>query len=384
MSVRVLTIGILSALLVAWLVPGWYQKRGVLHDNDTASRSTDQHTQENNPAATAEEESPEDHTDGQHGLTGQIADPGQDAEAAAVIAPIPMLDLGRIAADSGSDEFTIELLNRSDSPVKIVRTETSCGCTRIGDVSRNPIPPGETAELKGKVQLHGAGLQRASIKIFAEGQSHVPTVDLMWEAVVGVSLSATNVFVEKIPVGRMAERSIVVTATEGESIAEMIENIEVNPGEFISHTLATEGRNATISLSIRGAEIANRYQGALAISLVNRAQPIRIPIEWSVEEPVWLEPAAVFRGTLTTGTTINCSFVVRGVAKVITPSDDETSRFNVTTSLREIANGFICEVSCRVPDSPGVFNITIPLTLADAEGVQHQRSFRISGLAKTQ
>ena len=71
--------------------------------------------------------------------------------APALAAPViavdrPLFDFGSVAQGKKVDHVFI-LKNKGDTPLTIIRTRTSCGCT-VANVSTKTIEPGKSAELK--------------------------------------------------------------------------------------------------------------------------------------------------------------------------------------------------------------------------------------------
>ncbi len=370
-------IGSVAVLLMAVLVT-W--NATYLTDDETGDSlsllSGDEPVARNEPNASEKMQSSpssSDADDSVNSLTSMV-------ETAAVVVTSDRQNLGRLSIESDADDFVVELTNRSDLPAKVIRTETSCGCTQLGNLNVNPIPPHGSAQIVGKVRMNSAGEQNAFVRIFVEGQRFVPTVQLTWEPLLGVRVAPRSVFFDQILVGETAKREVVVSTTANEDLEKLIESIETKPSEWVSHSMTVNDKKATIAISVRSSDSSGRYQGGLVIRLKGRREPMRVPLEWSVVESLRLEPKSVFKGSVEPESEIRSTFLVRGARELRIGDGAATSEHDVKVSQKTINNGIVCEVICRSPRQPGPFNIRLPMRIIDLDEIPQERTFAVTGI----
>ncbi|MBL8818779.1 MAG: DUF1573 domain-containing protein [Planctomyces sp.] len=289
-------------------------------------------------------------------------------------------DLGRIRVGVDSDEFAIEILNQSDSEVKIIRTEASCGCMQLGALSINPIPPNSTAEFRGRLRLNNVGQQRAFVRIFAEGQTFVPTVELTWEPLLGIDVSPKRLFVDRIRVGTTVEREVRIFSTAEGDAGDLIESIEVKPQEWVDHRVTERDGTATIVVLIRASDSAERRHGTLKIKLSGYTDAVRIPLEWNVVDSLSLEPRSVYKGNVKPESDITTTFVIRGARSVTLENKDVIKTHRIEMSSSPVADGVLCSLRCLSPSDAGLFSLDIPLSIIDSDELQQERRFTMAGV----
>jgi LEA14-like dessication related protein len=106
----------------------------------------------------------------------------------------PVLDLGDVPADTIA-EGIIEFKNAGDSTLKILRIQTSCGCT-VADLNQMDYAKGEQGEIKVKLNTRGiSGTTRKSITIYLEN-AEPSRVRVILQATVKANVEFNPLFID--------------------------------------------------------------------------------------------------------------------------------------------------------------------------------------------
>lgn len=123
-------------------------------------------------------------------------------------------------------EHTFVVRNAGDLTLEIGTIRPTCGCT-VASVSRNQVPPGETAELTAKLSLRGRqGPQHKTISV-QSNDPKTPTLTLVLEgtAVAELRVTPTQIFFGRVTTDAAVTGTVeivldttnVVTVTKAES-----------------------------------------------------------------------------------------------------------------------------------------------------------------------
>ena len=74
------------------------------------------------------------------------------------------VDCGNVAYEKPVTAV-FELKNKHRHKLKISKVETSCGCTKV-EYSKQPVPPGETLELKVIYEAEDAGYFNKTVTVY--------------------------------------------------------------------------------------------------------------------------------------------------------------------------------------------------------------------------
>lgn len=162
----------------------------------------------------------------------------------------PILDLGEIPADTVV-EGTIQFKNSGERPLKILRVQTSCGCT-AAELTKLDYAPGANGELKVFFNTKGySGLVRKSITFYLENGSP-SRVQVRLQATVKPKIEFNPMFIDFQNISLVDSQVVrylkVENNTEEPMVIEMIKNsiknltivpgkIVIQPGEMITVTL---------------------------------------------------------------------------------------------------------------------------------------------------
>ena len=106
----------------------------------------------------------------------------------------PVLDLGEVPADT-IVEGIIKFKNAGDSTLKILRVQTSCGCT-AADLNKMDYAKGEQGEIKVKLNTRGiSGTTRKSITIYLEN-AEPSRVRVMLQATVKANVKFNPLYID--------------------------------------------------------------------------------------------------------------------------------------------------------------------------------------------
>jgi hypothetical protein len=106
----------------------------------------------------------------------------------------PVLDLGDVPADT-MVEGTIKFTNAGDSTLKILRVQTSCGCT-VADLNKLDYAKGEQGEIKVRFNTKGiSGTTRKSITIYLEN-AEPSRVRVMLQATVRANVEFNPLYID--------------------------------------------------------------------------------------------------------------------------------------------------------------------------------------------
>jgi len=106
----------------------------------------------------------------------------------------PVLDLGDVPADT-LVEGTIKFQNAGDTTLKILRVQTSCGCT-VADLNKLEYAKGEQGEIKVRFNTKGiSGTTRKSITIYLEN-AEPSRVRVMLQATVKANVEFNPLYID--------------------------------------------------------------------------------------------------------------------------------------------------------------------------------------------
>jgi len=79
-------------------------------------------------------------------------------------------DFGIVPVQKGGTmiEHTFALRNRTRKTLEITYVKTSCGCA-VADISRHEVQPGETVDIKAKLNLTGSLLKQETVSLVLKG-----------------------------------------------------------------------------------------------------------------------------------------------------------------------------------------------------------------------
>jgi len=124
----------------------------------------------------------------------------------------PSLDFGFVPPSSASTG-SVELVNTTDRPLKILAVQPSCKCTTISDLAGKEIPAGGSVELEATLDAQPApGPKRAQIRVLVEGYTQVVTVQL--QAEVALPVRVTPPYINAVE-GKNQTGRLVVQSTDG-------------------------------------------------------------------------------------------------------------------------------------------------------------------------
>jgi len=164
--------------------------------------------------------------------------------------------------DSGEViEHTFTLTNNGDGTLLIDKVKTNCGCT-VAQLSTQSIPPGETAEVKVKLNLHRLKGRQNRIALVQSNDPSAPNLKLamVGNAVYHVTLSPQHVAfgqvegnepsskVFKVEVDEtVAAFEILSTRTSGENVKAEVEVIE--PGKKFAVNVTVTPQSGVANLT---------------------------------------------------------------------------------------------------------------------------------------
>ena len=189
-------------------------------------------------------------------------------------------DFGTIAEDGGSVEHLFRCRNISSSPVVIVATKTSCGCTKV-EFSRKPIPTDSVATLRvifnpmnypGSfarkiVVVTSEGVMAEQLLITGKVTPRQRSVEEEYPIVMGEGIRiATNAhnfgYIEH---GRSKQSTFDIANTSSHEVTLRVENPHAEL-EFYSPTTIAPHQKATINFECALPEESGKY-GRLAYTV---------------------------------------------------------------------------------------------------------------------
>jgi len=150
----------------------------------------------------------------------------------------PEWDFGNITPDINRVEHEFELVNTSDTPVKVIDIKTSCGCVLVE--SKPSVIPAKKS-IKIDVQLKTAGRVgplRQSVSVLIQGSKHDELISLSLKGSVSPP-AGLNTIPNKINFGRLAPGETAIRRVT-------IESVDESPVEIASVVKSLENLDCVV------------------------------------------------------------------------------------------------------------------------------------------
>ncbi len=172
-------------------------------------------------------------------LTGVVGAQDAPAPAPRIICDQPTYDFGE-ADNNQVIEHTFVIRNEGDVSLEISSVRATCGCTAT-DLSHKFIAPGETADLKAKLDLRGRqGRQRKAIMI-QSNDPQTPTYTLYFDgtAVTEFQVNPRQLFFGRITADAVVTGVVELVGRSGKTIE--LRKLEANIPQLMVTNIAVAG-----------------------------------------------------------------------------------------------------------------------------------------------
>lgn len=198
--------------------------------------------------------------------------------AAKIACDEPTFNFGDV--DNSQDVVhTFVIRNDGDLTLEIGQVRPTCGCT-VASVSRNQVPPGETAEITAKLSLRGRqGPQHKPIAVQSnDPQTPTLTLALEGKAVAELRVSPTQLFFGRLTTDAVAT-GIVEIAIDTTNVVHLTRADSDCPHVTVTRQASPDGRLYTLSVVTKPPLPRGTLRGSVSVETDHPRYPsMNVPL----------------------------------------------------------------------------------------------------------